>query len=242
MSGHSKWAQIKHKKSIEDKKRGQIFSKIVKLISVAVKEKGASPDTNPTLRIAIEKSKAVNMPSDNIERAIKKAAGEGGVEKLESLILEIYGPGGAAILVEAITDSKNRTISEIKHTLSKYDSRLAEEGSVKWMFSKNGVIRISKDNFGKISDLELKLIDLGANDIKHQEEDIEIYLSPEKTDLFKTNLKEFGIETESILVEWTPTNHLLIQDKQNKEKIEKLLEELDDNEDVSDVYSNIDFG
>ncbi len=240
MSGHSKWSQIKHQKGIEDKKRSQIFSKLVKIITVAVKEKGANPEVNPSLRIAVEKAKAANMPSDNIERAIKKAAGEEGELKLENLLLEIYGPEGVAILAEAITDNKNRTISEIKHLLSRFDSRLAEEGSVKWMFEKLGVIRISKEKIPNMDNLELEMIDTGAININITDEGMEIHTPADKIEIFKDKLKNLNIEPDSASIELIPKTGLIkIQNEKNKERFNKLLEALDNNEDISEIYDNL---
>jgi len=241
MSGHSKWAQIKHQKSLEDKKRSQIFSKLVKMITIAVKEKGADPEINPSLRAAIEKAKAANMPSDNIDRAIKKASGEIADLKLENLLLEIYGPEGTAILAEAITDNKNRTISEIKHLLSKFDSRLAEEGSVKWMFEKLGIIRISKEKIlNNIDNLELEMIDTGAININITNEGMELQVPIDKIEIFKNKLKNLNIEPDSISIEWVPKTGLIkIQNENNQEKFKNLIEALDNNDDISDIYDNL---
>ncbi len=240
MSGHSKWAQIKHKKGLEDKKRGQIFSKIIRLITVAVKEKGPNPEANPSLKMAIEKAKSVNMPAENIERAIKKASGEETKgQALENIILEIYGPEGTAILTEGVTDNKKRMISEIKHILSQYDAKLAEEGSVKWLFDRIGIIKILKEKIKDIPDFELKIIDNGATDIKTENDTLIIYFKAEDFEKFKKLIADYQIEIDSLSLEWLPKNEISLTNPENIKKIENLLEALNNHNDITEIYSNI---
>lgn len=238
MSGHSKWSQIKHKKAATDAKKGQIFSKISKMISLAVK-KGADPEANPALRLAIEKAKSVNMPNENIQRAIEKGIGKGKENLLEELTIESFGTGGVAIIVEAITDNKNRALAEIKNILSKYNGRLAETGSVRWMFKRQGEINIVYPEKSSKEDLELRAIDSGAEDINFKENNIlEVLVKPEELEKVKNNLKEKGIEAESSGVIWTP-NQIIEIDEKTRQDIDKLFEELDGQEDVDEIYSNV---
>ena len=189
MSGHSHFATIKHKKGIADAKRGKVFSKLARVITIAAKEKGADPETNAGLRMLIDQAKKVNMPKENIERAIKKGTGELAGDNLEEITIEAYGPEKTAIILEGITDNKNRAISEIKKILGVYNGKLATEGSVKWLFDKKGIIRITNNavpdgrqelGIKNNDELELKLIEAGAEDIKKEEEFWEIYTKPEE--------------------------------------------------------------
>lgn len=238
MSGHSKWSQIKHKKAATDAKKGQIFSKISKMISLAAK-KGEDPEANPALRLAIEKAKSINMPNENIKRAIERGAGKGKENLLEELTIESFGPGGVAIIIEAITDNKNRALAEIKNILSKYNGRLAETGSVRWMFKRRGIVDIVYSEKSFKEDLELSAIDSGAEDIKFRENDVlEVFVKPEELEKVKNNLKEKGIEVESSDIVWVPNQTIEIDEK-TKRDLDKLFEELDEQEDVDEIYSNI---
>ncbi len=244
MSGHSKWAQIKHKKAITDAKKSKIFGKMAVAISAAAK-KGADPQDNPTLRMMIEKARSFNMSNDAIERAIKKGSGEIGDSQLEEVIYEAYGPAGIAIIIKAITDNKNRTVAEIKHILNINDGKLAEIGSVKWMFKERGIIVIafsvkrlalSKD------ELEMASIDAGAEDFKWavqgDEKYLEIFTKPEKLMEVKKSLEEKNIPIESASVDLIPKNEIEISDPEIKNKIEKLFEALDEQNEVGEIYSN----
>lgn len=238
MSGHSHWAGIKHKKAFEDAKRGNLFSKLGKMLSIAARDKGGDPEANPQLRVTIEKAKGANMPNENIERAIKR--GTGGLEgvTLEEIILEIYGPEGVAILVEGITDNKNRTLSEIKNILSRHNAKLANEGGVKWMFARKGVISVKSEVRNK-EDAELKAIDAGADDMSWDEEgSLQVYASQENLEMVKQNLEKAGLRPESAELAWIPQNPLEATDAQ-RVKLEKLFEALDDYEDVQEIYSNL---
>ncbi len=239
MSGHSHWASIKHKKQLTDNKKGKIFSKIAKMIAIAAR-KGGNPGMNPSLRLIIEKAKSVNMPNDNIERAIKKGTGEDKEGQLEEVLYEAYGPGGAALIIEVITDNKNRTISEVRHLLSQYNGRLGETGSVKWMFEQKGVIEINPEGKNK-EELELAAIDAGADDIKSREEFLEIQTKPENLEKVKESIEKTGIKIENISLDWVPKNEIELKDETPKKQLENLFESLDENEDVKEIYCNVKF-
>ena len=244
MSGHSHWSSIKHKKGAEDAKRAKIFSKLSRLILVIAKEKGGDIETNAELRMAVEKAKSFNMPQSNIERAIKKGTGEIEGGKLENLLLEGYGPGQIALLIEAVTDSKNRTLAEIRHIVEQFGGKLAG-GSVLWMFEKKGVITVSDrrqatgDRRLEKEKLELLAIECGAEDIKYQNDILEIYTKPREMEKIKKILEEKGIEIKDISLDWTPKEEMKISDKKTKEKIDKLFEALDEHDDVQEIYSNL---
>lgn len=239
MSGHSHWAGIKHKKEAADKKRGKIFSKLAKAITVAAKEGGGDPDMNPKLRDAMETARSFNLPKDNIERAIKKGTGELGGATLEEYTLEIYGPGGIPIIIEVITDNKNRTLTEIKTILNRHHGKFAGEGSVRWMFEKKGVIGVKTSEKSR-EDAELGTIDAGAEDVKWRGSDLlYAYTKQEDLDRVKNCLKEMGLEIESATLEWTPREEVEVKDEKTKNDIIKLFEELDENDDVQSIYSNV---
>ncbi|MCD6232991.1 YebC/PmpR family DNA-binding transcriptional regulator [bacterium] len=242
MSGHSHWAGIKHKKSLEDQKRGKIFSKLARQITIAAKE-GANPDTNPKLRQALEEAKSFNLPKDNIEKAIKRGTGEIEGKKLTEASYEALGPGGVAIIIEAITDNKNRTLLEIKQILQKHGGKLTQSGSLKWQFKRKGVITIefSGENPEKSKeDLELKAIEAGAEDIWQQKNSnlLDVYTKPEELEKVKENLKSQGIKIKSASLDWVPNQEIEVSEK-DKISLEKLFEELDENDAVQDIYSNL---
>lgn len=240
MSGHSKWSQIKHKKALTDAKKGQIFSKMARQISVAARAKGSDPENNPALRMLIEQARSFNMPQDNIERAVKK--GSGGLEgqKFEAFTLEAFGPGNAALIIEGTTDNKNRTLSEIKFLLSQYNGKLANVGSVLWLFEHCGIINIKKEAAFSQENLELAAIDGGAEDLKWlNEENLEVYAKPESLEKLKSSLEEQGIAVAESSLGWRPKNEIQITDQKIKEQSEKLLEALDENNDVNEIYSNL---
>ncbi len=238
MSGHSKWAQIKHKKGAEDKKRGQVFSKLGRVITVAAKLGGPDPDTNPQLRSAIEKAQEMNMPKDNIERAINKATGTGN-ESLTEMLVEAYGPEGAAIIIKAITDNKNRTIQELRHVLDEFDGKLAGEGSVLWLFNNLGRIELAEKTASD-QDAELLAIEAGAEDVKTEDNKTIIFTKPDELDKVKTNLLNQNLKIESAELEFVPKNSLPKPDEQTCQKIERLFEALDGLDDVQEIYTNID--
>ena len=233
MSGHSHFATIKHKKGIADAKRGKVFSKMARVITIAAKEKGADPDTNPGLRMAIDQAKKVNMPKDNIERAIKKGTGELAGDNLEEITLEAYGPEKTAIILEGITDNRNRTLSEVKIILNQYNGKLANEGSVKWLFDKKGIIVLNVEGKDK-EELELTVIEAGADDITWEENLLHIYTKPEELEKVKKNLEGHNIESANL--GWVPKETIEVS---RMESIQKLFEALDDNDDVQEIYSNL---
>jgi len=238
MSGHSKWAQIKHKKAATDAKKSVNFSKLTALITVAAREKGGDANTNPKLRMAIEKAKSFNMPADNIERAIKKGTGELEGIVIEELFIEAYGPNGKPILITAVTDSKNRTISEIKHILSKYEGKMAGSGSVQWMFEEKGQIILNNQKID--DDLELKLIEIGAEEIKEGDEEIEIITKPNDLEKMKEEILKSGKQIFESSVTFLPKNPEIVSETE-KEHLNKLFEELDNHQDVVEIYSTIIF-
>lgn len=239
MSGHSKWSTIKRKKGIVDKKRGQIFSKMAKMIAVAVKQGGSNPETNFRLRLAIDKARSVNMPQENIERAIKRGKGVADGAKIEHIVYEAFGPGGIALMIEVVTDNKNRTLNELKHILSEHEGRLGVEGSVRWMFERKGVIRILPTKKEEKEIIELTAIDAGALDIREENSDIVIYTDPEKISTIKKAIEPLNPKIESVEIELVTKNPIKIKDKTLLEKIDKLMEMLDAHDDVNEIYSNV---
>jgi len=239
MAGHSKWANIKYRKELVDKRKSKIFSKLAKMISIAARN-GKDPETNPTLRLAIEKARSVNMPNSNIEKAIKRGTGETKEGQLEEIVYEGYGPEGIQLLIEAITDNKNRTTSEIRHLLSKYNGRLAESGSVKWNFNQMGVISVALDKQEKNKEeLELIAIDSGAEDVKWKNSILEIYIKPENLEKAKQFLQEKNIAIEDSSLDWVPKSEIELKDESIKKQLEGLFEALDENDDVKEIYSNV---
>jgi YebC/PmpR family DNA-binding regulatory protein len=240
MSGHSHWAGIKHDKGIADAKRGMAFSKLARMISIAAK-KGKGPSTNSALRVAIEKAREINMPTENIERAIKRGTGELEGAKLEEVIFEAYGPGNTAIIIEGITDNKNRTLNEIKKILGQSGGKLAAAGSVQWLFERKGVITVSMvANQEKITkeNLELKAIENGAEDINWKDDFLNIFTKTEILEKVKKSLEDQGLKIESASLDWTPKN-LINTDEKNRLACQKLFEALDENEDIQEIYSNL---
>lgn len=233
MSGHSHWHGIKHKKELEDKKRSKIFSKLAKMVSLTARD-GDNPNTNSKLRIAIEKAKSFNMPNDNIERAIKKGSGQMPGERLEEFSYEAIGPGKIAIIIEGITDNKNRTLSDIKKILSQFGGKLAEIGSLKWQFQRKGIINVPKEK----EELELIAIEAGAEDIISRENFLEIIVSPENLEKIKKELEKENVEIESSILGWFTKEEIEVNDK-DKNNIQSLFESLDDNDDVQEIYSNL---
>lgn len=237
MSGHSKWATIKRAKGAADAKRGMLFSKLGKRISIAVREGGGGdPTSNFKLRLAIEKAKEVSMPNDNIERAIKKGTGEGGGQSIEEVLYEGYGPFGTAFLIEAATDNKNRTVSSVKHILSKHGGNLGASGSVAWQFSTLGQILVPKE--GKdLDELELVAIDAGANDVITSEDGLEIITNPENLQNIKETLVKNGAKIANDEVIRQSSQSIELSDEE-KMKIENLYSDLESDEDVIAVHTN----
>lgn len=243
MSGHSKWSQIKHKKALTDAKKGKAFSKLARLVSVAARERGGDPGTNPALRLTIEKAKSLNMPQENIERAIKRGTGKIEGAKIEEFLYEAYGPGGIALIIQGITDNKNRTLGEIKNILSQHNGKLSGTGSVNYLFGQKGTIILkTEEQHQKKEDLELMAIEAGAEDFKWKTIDnenyLEIYTKPADLEKVKIFLQEKGIEIGSTSIDLVPKTEIEIKDKKNKAEIEKLLEALEEQDDINEIYSN----
>jgi YebC/PmpR family DNA-binding regulatory protein len=242
MSRHSKWAKIKHQKGAEDIKRGAIFTKLARSITAAAKEGGGDPTTNFKLRLAMDQARALNMPKENIERAIKRGTGElADGTKIETVLYEGFLPGGIALIIEALTDNKNRTASIVKHLLNKYDGNLGLPNSVAWMFEKKGVARISnyKNFIPNLDDFQLKMIDLGADDFQIEEDDLIIYTKPENLQKISEELEKEKITPEYTLIELVAKEKINITDPATKEKIENFLNELDENEEIDNYYTNL---
>ena len=248
MSGHSHARTIKHQKELTDQKRGQVFSKMARVISLAVKEGGQNPETNNKLKVAMEQAKQFNMPRGNIERAIKQVTDKGEGANLIEVVFEAYGPGGVAIIIEGITDNKNRTLGEIKQTLSQHQGKLVAEGAIKWMFERRGTIMVDIKNRLeqtaknlpniKNEELELKAIESGAEDYYWRNDYLEIYTKAENLEKVKQGLKDKKIKIESASLDWIAKERVAVGEKE-KELCQKLFEALDENEAVQEIYSNI---
>ncbi|MEM7816673.1 MAG: YebC/PmpR family DNA-binding transcriptional regulator [Candidatus Aenigmatarchaeota archaeon] len=238
MSGHSKWAGIKHKKAIQDAKKGRIFTKIIREITVAAREGGGNPDTNPRLRTAIDRAKDVNMPMDNIEKAIKRGTGELPGITYESCIFEGYGVGGVALLVETLTDNKNRTSAEIRNIFSKKGGNLAGVGSVAWIFQKKGYIFIDKNQISE-DELYSIAIEAGAEDIKVGDKNYEVFCSPKDFETLKEVLTKKGIKWEIAELSMVPNSTVKLTGSQAKQLL-SLIEALEEHDDVQKVYANFD--
>lgn len=236
MAGHSKWAQIRHKKAKVDAKRGKIFSKLIREITVAARMGGGDPDFNPRLRLAIERAKEHNMPWENIEKAIKRGTGELEGTKYETVIYEGYAPGGVAILVQALTDNKNRTTNEVRHLLSKHGGHMAGAGSVMWQFKEKGVIYIDKKETSEDKVLDLA-IEAGAEDVRVQEDTYEIWTDPKELFSIEKFFKENNLNITQSQLTLMPQNTVPLQ-RREAEKLLKLLYALEELDDVTAVYSN----
>ncbi|HET9103343.1 MAG TPA: YebC/PmpR family DNA-binding transcriptional regulator [Solirubrobacteraceae bacterium] len=238
MSGHSKWASIKHKKAIVDQRRGQHFTKLARAVTVAAREGGGDPNGNPALALAIQKARDASMPKDNIERAIAKGTGEGvDADALESILYEGYGPGGVALLIEAVTDNRNRTSADVRHALSKHGGNLGEPGSVSYLFDKRGVINVDASRYGE-DDL-MAAIDAGAEDIVPDEDVFEIVAEPGDLAAVRDALTQAGVEIESADVTQRPKSRVPVQEA-DAARLMKLIDMLDESDDVAAVHANFD--
>ncbi len=238
MSGHSKWSTIKRKKGAIDEKRGKIFTSIIKEITISARLGGGDESANPRLRQAIAKAKSANMPADNIKRAIKKGTGELPGVSYEEGSYEGYGPAGVAIMMEILTDNKKRTVAEIRHLMSKYGGNLGENGSVAWMFDKKGQIIIDKNDHSEDSMFEIAL-ECGAEDFEVENEEFFIVTDPTKLMEVRDNLEAKNVAVKSSEIELIPKNLQKVEEK-NVESVINLMEALEDNEDIKNVYANFD--
>jgi YebC/PmpR family DNA-binding regulatory protein len=238
MSGHSKWATIKHKKAATDAKRGKTFTRIIKEIMIAARAGGGDADANPRLRKAITDAKAVSMPADNIKRAVMRGTGELEGGQIDEVTFEGYGPGGAAVLVQVATDNRNRTVSEIRHVFSKNGGNLGEVGSVAWMFERKGQIFIERDKANE-DQLMTLVLESGAEDMRDSGESWEVISAPEAHDAVLAAIQKAGIATESAEIAMVPKNLTKLEGK-NAAAMLRLSEALEEHDDVQNVYSNFD--
>lgn len=241
MSGHSKWANIKHKKEKADAQRGQAFTKVTREVMVAARQGGPDPASNFRLRLAVEKAKSVNMPNDNIARAIKRGAGEMDGESYEELTYEGYGPGGVAVLLEIMTDNRNRTAGDIRHIFSRHGGNLGENGCVSWMFEKKGLLTIDKaEGLPKgwtEDDLMMQALDAGAEDVQSQEESYEITTAPSDFEKVKENMEKQGVKFASAEVTMLPKNTMEVSNKEAGQLM-RLVDALEEHDDVQNVHTN----
>ncbi len=237
MSGHSKWASIKHKKAATDAKRGKIFTRMIKEIMIAAKQGGGDPDANPRLRTAVDNAKSVNMPNDNIKKAILRGTGELEGVNYEDISYEGYGPGGVAILIECLTDNNNRTVAEVRHVLGKYNGNLGESGCVGWMFTKKGEILVGKDKTGEDELMEI-ILENGAEDMTDDDDNFIVTTAPENlnqvSDAIKTNIEIVSSEHSMI-----PSTYIQLEEKQAHQML-KLLDKIEEIDDVQNVWTNFD--
>lgn len=239
MSGHNKWSSIKHQKGVADAKRGQLFTKLTREIIVAVRAGGSDADANYRLRLAIQKARDSNMPYDNIDRAVKRGSGEMEGSILTELSLEGYGPNGAAIMLHAVSDNRNRTLQDVRNIFSRHGGNLGESGSVAWLFDTRGVISIEASSLNK-DDVELKAIDAGAEDIKVENGYIEVYTRPEELESVRKGLETRNVPVSSAAVATVPKATVHLDEKAALTTL-KLLEKLEELDDVDNVTSNVDF-
>ncbi|NDJ53427.1 MAG: YebC/PmpR family DNA-binding transcriptional regulator [Chloroflexi bacterium] len=238
MSGHSKWSTIKRKKGANDAKRGKIFTKLARNITIAARQGGGDPETNFALRLVIDKAKAANMPKDNIERAIKRGTGElDDDEIIEEILYEAYGPGGVAMLIEVATDNRNRTLPEIKSTITKAGGNMASEGSVSWQFNQKGYITVPAEGVD-YDELFLVAAEAGADDVVNDPETFEVYTPRESLQAVREALGEAGIEVDEARLDWVPTTNAEISES-DAIKVLNLIEQVEDLDDTQAVYSNL---
>lgn len=237
MAGHNKWSQIKHKKAKEDAKKGKIFTILIKEITMAVKEGGGDPNMNARLRTLLEKAKSVNMPIDNTKRAIKRGTGELAGADYEPFMYEGYGPHGVAVIVETLSDNKNRTIADLRHLFSRHGGSIGETGSVNWLFEKMGIIRLKDTPMSEDKLLEM-FMDIDIHDIQNEDGSTTISCNPKSFDAVKKRLEEMGLTPEHAEIEWVPKNSVTLPPDQTEKAVEFLsaLQELDD---VQNVFANL---
>jgi YebC/PmpR family DNA-binding regulatory protein len=240
VSGHSKWSTIKHRKGAADAKRGKLFSKLTRAIIVAAKEGGADPDANLALQNAIDKARSYSMPKDNIDRAIAKGAGTGDDASMyETVVYEGYGPAGVAVLVEALTDNRNRTASEVRHTFSKNDGNLGTSGAVAWLFERRGVVLVPAEGVDE-DELTLAAADGGADDVSLDGSTFEIVSAPERLAAVRSAVEGAGFPIDTAELTMVPKTTVGVDDEGDAKKILRLIDQLEDSDDVQDVYANFD--
>ena len=238
MAGHSKWSTIKNKKGKEDAKRGKVFTKLARYIMVAAKEGGGDPDYNPSLKAAIDKAKAENMPNDNIERAVKKGTGEAGADIFEEISYEGYGPSGTAVIVNCLTDNRNRTASDVRHAFDKYGGNLGQSGSVSFMFDRKGFLAIERTEEIDEDDLIMLAIEAGAEDFISGDDGFEIITEPADFNNVKDELLKEGYNFAAAEITFIPQTMISLTDELDINNMEKMIEMLEDNDDVQEVYHN----
>ena len=238
MSGHSKWANIKHKKGKSDAQKAKVFTKLGREIQIAVKSGGPDPETNSKLKDVIAKAKAANMPNDNITRSIKKASGDGATDIMEEITYEGYGPSGVAIIVETVTDNRNRTAADVRHIFDKFGGNMGNSGCVSFMFDKKGLIVVENDGDIDEETLMMDALDCGAEDFSADEDVFEITTDPAAFSEVRNALEAKGYAFVEASVSMIPQNYVTLTEEKPLEQIEKLLDALDDNDDVMEVYHN----
>jgi YebC/PmpR family DNA-binding regulatory protein len=239
MSGHNKWSKIKRQKGVEDAKKGNLYTKLTREIIIAAREGGGDPETNFKLRLAIQKARDSSMPKDNIERAIERGSGTQDGALLQELMLEGYGPSGTAILVQTLSDNRNRTVQEVRNVFAKHGGTMGSAGSVAWLFDSKGIISV--DASGQDADeVSLQAIDVGADDVKVEDGSIEIYTKPNELELVKKGLEQKKIPATSAELSMIPKTHVELDEKTAVQTL-KLLERLEELDDVQKVYTNVDF-
>lgn len=238
MSGHSKWSTIRHKKAARDQRRGKLFTKLIREITVATRQGGPDPESNPTLRTAVANAKAASMPNDNIDRAIKKGSGQLGGESYEEAEFEGYGPGGVAVMVRALTDNRNRTVSEVRRLFSKYGGNMGEPNSVAWMFDRRGVVQVEAEGVEEDRILEIAL-EAGADDVSNEGEVFEVLSSPDAFSSVRDALEQADLTLRTAWVGRVPKSTVHLTGSQASSAI-RLLEALEEHDDVQNVSSNLD--
>jgi YebC/PmpR family DNA-binding regulatory protein len=238
MSGHSKWATIKHKKAATDAKRGRIFTKLIREISISAREGGDDPDSNPRLRTAILSAKNENMPNDNIERAILRGAGQLEGEQYEEVNFEGYGPGGVGMIIQVVTANRNRVVSELRHLMGRHGGNMAENGAVGWMFSRKGQIVVPKEQANEDKMLSI-VLDAGAEDLRDDGSTWEVLTPPEAFEPVRSALDQAGIKPDSAEVAWVPQNYVKLTGSQAQQMI-RLIDGLEEHDDVQHVFANFD--
>ena len=238
MSGHSKWHTIKHKKGAADAKRGKVFTRVIKELTVAARNGGGDPEMNPRLRTIVAEAKAVNMPAENIKRAIQRGTGELPGVNYDEITYEGYGPGGAALIIEALTDNRNRTVGELRHTLTKYNGNLGESNSVAWMFAKKGYIVVDKSAADEEKLLNA-VLEAGGDDLRDDGDSWEIISEPAAFEAVRDAVKALGIEPASAEIAMIPQNYVKLEGRDAQQML-KLMDALDDHDDVQHVWANFD--